>query len=63
MSIDKTELERVKSEIKNSYDGGSTSVRVRNDVYSSVAEVAKKQKISIIKFVTIAVIEKIIREG
>ncbi len=63
MSIDKKELERVKSEIKNAYDGGSTSVRVRNDVYEAVAEVAKKEKISIIKYVTIAVIEKIIRES
>lgn len=63
MSIDKKELERIKTEIKNSYEGGSTSVRVRNDVYSSVTEVAKKEKISIIKYVTIAVIEKIIRES
>lgn len=63
MSIDINELDRVKNEIRNSYEGGSTSVRVRNDVYSVVAKVAKKQKTSIIKFVTIAVIEKIIRDS
>lgn len=62
MSIDKNEMEKVKKELENSYEGGSTSVRVRNDVYKMVADELENKKISITKFVTIATLEKLIRE-
>lgn len=63
MSIDTEKLIKTKEDIQRTYEGGSTSVRVRNDVYEQLTEVCRRKKISIIKYVTIAIIEKILRES
>ncbi len=61
MSTERNELIRIKEELENSKDIGSTNVRLRNDVHKIVTIRAKKEDKSIVKFVTIAVIEKLLR--
>lgn len=63
MSMNKNELKKLKNEIEEDKGDGVTNVRLRNDVYLSVKERVKGTKNSITKFVTLAVIEKLIREN
>lgn len=63
MSMNKNELKKLKNEIEEDKGEGVTNVRLRNDVYFSVKERVKGTKNSITKFVTLAVIEKLIREN
>ncbi|MEL7307002.1 MAG: hypothetical protein AAGK05_03455 [Pseudomonadota bacterium] len=62
MSTNINELKSLKDEIENEYENGSTSVRVRTDVYKIAQEVAKKKKMSMSKFVTLATLEKAIAD-
>lgn len=63
MSMNKNELKRLKEEIEGKKDISETNVRIRNDVHTCVKEHVKGTGNSITKFVNIATIEKLIREG
>lgn len=61
--MNKTELKKLKNELESKKDEGSTNVRLRNEVHKSVKEHVEKEGGSIANFVTIATIEKLIRES
>ena len=63
MSTTIDELKDLKREIECEYENGSTSVRIRTDVYKIAQEMAKKRKISLSKYVTISTLEKAIADS
>lgn len=63
MSTTIDELKELKREIESEYENGSTSVRIRTDVYKIAQEMAKKRKISLSKYVTISTLEKAIADS
>lgn len=60
MSIDKNEVIRIKGEIESSYKGGAKMVRIRTDAYEQIAKHCKENDISIVKFVNVAALEKLL---
>tara|TARA_Y100000588_G_C14015578_1_gene821931 strand:- start:150 stop:347 length:198 start_codon:yes stop_codon:yes gene_type:complete len=62
MSIREGQLIQIKNDLNREAKGGVTSVRIRNDVHKMAKEEAEKQNKSIVNYVTLAVIEKMLRE-
>lgn len=63
MSTSIDALKELKREIEGEHENGSTSVRIRNDVYKIAQEMAKKRKMSLSKYVTISTLEKAIADS
>ncbi len=62
MSIREGQLIQIKNDLNREVKGGVTSVRIRNDVHQMAKEEAEKQNKSIVNYITLAVIEKMLRE-
>lgn len=62
MSTHRNQLEQLKNELERESEHGSTTVRIRKDVHKMATEEAKKQNKSIVTYITLAVIEKLLRE-
>ncbi|PMF23403.1 hypothetical protein [Vibrio splendidus] len=63
MSISIHEMKSLKNEIEKENETGSTSVRIRSDVYKLAQEMARKRKISLSKYVTLSTLEKAIKDS
>lgn len=63
MSTTIQKMKELKEEIEKESETGSTSVRIRTDVYKMAQEMAKKRKMSISKYVTISTLEKAIADS
>ncbi|MEZ9204915.1 hypothetical protein AB4151_21400 [Vibrio splendidus] len=56
-------MKSLKNEIEKENETGSTSVRIRSDVYKLAQEMARKRKISLSKYVTLSTLEKAIKDS